>query len=136
MEVTPGEIGLRVGICLFMGMSLGGMSDLTLPLRKRFPVLTDSVLSLWIIWVWLVIAFDVCDADIRMGYCIAAALGAMCWRGIFSPVIRPIWIIILGKISLFLGIPWNAYKKFLEKLKKTLSIGRKIGYNRKSKMPQ
>lgn len=136
LEITPGVIAWRVGKSVLLGMTVGALSDLLAPVRRKIPILTDILLSAWIIWVWLVICFSVCASDIRMGYCVSAAAGAVCWRAAVSPIFRPVVVKIWMKLWGIVRIIKGAYKIFLEKIKKTLSIVRKIGYNRKSKMPK
>ena len=136
LEITPGVIAWRVGKSVLLGMTVGALADLLTPVRRKIPVLTDLLLSIWIIWTWLEISFRVCNADVRMGYCTAAALGALFWRIGFSPLLRPILAAVWMKVQGIVRIPKSICKIFLEKMKKTLSIVRKIGYNRKSKMPK
>lgn len=136
LEITPGVIAWRVGKSVLLGMTVGALSDLLAPVRRKIPVLTDLLLSIWIIWIWLAISFLVCNADVRMGYCVSAAAGAVCWRAAVSPIFRPVVVKIWMKLWEIVRIIKGAYKIFLEKMKKTLSIARKIGYNRKSKMPK
>ena len=69
-----------VVMSLLLGMTVAAVSDVFSPVREKIPMLTDLALCIWMIWIWLTIAFEICAGDLRTGSCVAAALGAFGWR--------------------------------------------------------
>lgn len=99
MEVSPAIVAARVLRCLVLGATVGVLSDLLLPLRRRLAVVRDLVLSVWLCRCWLVICFSLCHGDIRLGYWAAACLGALLWRVGLSPLIRGFLVQSEGKMK-------------------------------------
>lgn len=125
---------------LLLGMTVGAVSDVLHPVRRKIPMLTDLILSLWITWIWLVIAFEVCKGDIRTGVCGAAAVGAICWRMALSPLIRPVftkmWQLLWGVFRMIFVPCTDLLKKSKNFRKKLFPTGKKSVTISKDKMPK
>lgn len=115
MEVSPAVVAARVVHCLVLGATVGVLSDLLLPLRRRLCVVRDLLLSLWLFRCWLVSCFSVCHGDIRLGYWGAVCLGALLWRVGLSPLTRAFLCRLAGKIE--------------KQCAPILSLGKKISQN-------
>lgn len=89
MGLTAGDTAYAVVMSIVLGMTLGAVWDLSAPLYRRLPLLTDLLLCIWLVWIWMKIAFDICAGDLRTGYYAAAAFGAFAWRRWISPVTMP-----------------------------------------------
>ena len=106
-----------VVMSLLLGMTVAAVSDVFSPVREKIPMLTDLALCIWMIWIWLTIAFEICAGDLRTGYCVAAALGAFGWRKWLSPVTRPVFVNIWKLIFMGIRILLIPIEFFLKKIK-------------------
>ena len=78
VSMTPPETALRA---FLVSVAIGGLAGLGTDVldrpRQRFGILADCVLSIWLVWLWAVLYFDVCSGDLRMGFCASAFAGAV-----------------------------------------------------------
>lgn len=112
LEVTPVAIAGRTVRCLLWGCTVGGASDLLHPLGWRHSRLADGVWCLWIGWCWLVVHFSVCRGDIRLGYWCALWAGAVAWRHLISPILRPKWLSLWQRLERIVLKPFVCIKNF------------------------
>ena len=115
--MTPMLVMGRIGKCILLGAAVGLGSDLVFPLRRKAAMLADLMWSAWICWCWVVVCFGVCQGDIRLGYCAAAALGALGWRLTLSRGCRGIFLQIWSGLGWLFALPGKMCEVFLKKIK-------------------
>ena len=139
-EMSPEIMAWRLGRCVLLGATVGLMSDLTAPLRRRAAFLADGIWGLWILGIWLTVSFSVCRGDVRLGYSAAAFAGALGWRWSVSSLLRPVFFRLWERAERFFLLPVKLSKILLKKTKnfrkKLFPTGRKWVTIRKDKMPQ
>ena len=120
--MTPQTMGLWALECFALGAAAAAAGDFLYPVQGRFRVLTDGVMSLWLVWIWLQISFGVCGGNIRLGFWLCAGLGAAAWTGTVSPRLRRLngrlFALAEGRIRKIMGkmkIVWKKIKKYAKK---------------------
>lgn len=127
MGLISGDVMKTATISMLLGMTVGALSDITAPVRRKNPMLTDLLLCIWIVWIWLVIAFEICAGDLRAGCCVAAAIGAFAWRRWISSAFRP----VSAKIWAWIGNGFGIIVKPIKYLWKKINFFEKNSFQQK-----
>lgn len=102
----PAEAAGRFLWALLTGAMLGVVYDFLRPLRPRRIWLSDGLFLAATGRALLVLAFDICRGDLRMGYLWGAIAGWMLWQWSLGRLARPLfsrfWKIIAGIGEFFL----------------------------------
>lgn len=115
--ITPGLSWLRFLSAGVLGMLLGPAADFLGPVRKRFPLLVDLLLSGCLVFGWLELTFGICGGDLRMGYLVGAVLGFCVWRKWFRPLLHPLIAGFWGIVAKVLGLVTLPMRGILKKIK-------------------
>jgi len=122
--------GRFAGACL-LGLALGVAYGFLRPFRRKHPQLADGIFMLFAGWCWLQLSFGICLGDIRFGYTMGLAVGAVFWEMTLGKWLRPVFEGIWWLIgSVFQGIilPIRLFlKKFCVFVKKLFASGKKSG---------
>lgn len=122
----PGEAAVRFAWALALGLDLGVLLDLLVPLRPGHKGLTDLALAAAVFWAWLELSFRVCRGDIRLVYHLGMALGALAWLATGSRWLRP----RVTRIWKWLGRCRTSIRKILKKPEKIKKNTLQPGENR------
>ena len=88
---TPQAAAHRFLAALALGCILGLVYGFLRPLRPRRTTLADGIFLLAALWAWLVLNFEICRGDIRLGYCAGLAAGAFFWEWTAGKLLRPLF---------------------------------------------
>ena len=111
--MTPAVALTRFLWSLAYGMALGLGFSFFRPIRPRF--LGDLLFLIFLGWIWLQLAFAVCEGDLRLGHLFGMFMGAVLWTIGPGRLISPIF-------SLFWHFLWLPFKKILGFFKKILKF--------------
>ncbi len=113
--MTPQVVFLRIAAALGIGAGLGLIYDLLRPLRPRHTLLADGLFLPAAFYGWLELSFRVCQADIRLGYSAAMALGWVLWQAVPGRWIRPVIFRLWGLQCRILATVTRPVKKTFKK---------------------
>lgn len=131
---APAEAAARFGAACLLGAGLGLLYGFLRPLRPRRTTLADSIFVLCTFFCWLILCFDICRGDIRMGYVLGLAVGGFGWEMTFGRLLRPVffqfWKLLAWLWHGILAPGIKIMKKIRIFAKKYLCILEKMGYNK------
>ena len=97
----PGLALQRLGAGCLLGVGLGVLYGFLRPLRPRHTGLSDAAFLLGVGWAWGYLALAVCGGDLRPGYSVGLAVGALAWETTAGRLIDPVFALfwrLIGKI--------------------------------------
>ena len=89
--IPPAEALRHFGIAFGLGCLLGVLYGFLRPLRPRLTALSDLIFLGFGFYAWLVLAFGVCRADIRLGCSSGLAIGCIVTDLTLGKLLRPIF---------------------------------------------
>lgn len=123
----PGLAAVRFGWGLALGLGLGLVYGFLRPLRRRHRAVPDLIFMAVAFYAWLILSFQICEGDIRIGTTAALPIGMVlfeCTLGILlKPVFFLFWNVILFPIEKIVEIFLKIMKKVFAYMKKWVTIG-------------
>ena len=110
--MTPGVVGQRLVGCFLWGVLLGAAADVFKPLHRRLPRLSELLIGLELLFVWLHSSFALCRGELRVGFYLALLLGAGLWEQLFGEVAGALW----RNFWHFAVLPGKFLRKFFRKI--------------------
>ena len=102
-----------------LGAGLGIWYDFLRPPRGKHTALCDLLFLIGALWCFLILGFQVCGGDLRLGYTSGLFLGGLAWEWslgrLMSPLFASIWQVI-GRIWRIICLPMkkiSIFAKFL-----------------------
>jgi len=109
----------RFAHACFLGMALGIWYGFLRPFRQKHTAAGDTLFLIVTGWVCLILGFEICGGDLRIGYFFGLGMGAFFWEGTFGRLLAPFFgwfwrkICGIGRMILFpLKKIWK-FAKFL-----------------------
>ena len=111
------EVIWRLLLCCFLeGVLLGAAADVFRPLHRRFPRLSEGLISLLLVAAWLHSSFAICRGQLRMGFYLALLAGAGLWELLFGAAVGSFW----GDFWHCAVTPFRIIRKFFHKIENFL----------------
>lgn len=106
-----------------IGLGLGLVYGFLRPLRPKHPLISDALFLPFLFFGWLYLGFGICRGDLRLGYCLGLAVGAVAWDFTAGRLLRPVfrgwWRLVSRIYHTFLNIFRKIFKK-IHKISKIL----------------
>ena len=129
--ISPAVAAGRLVMCACLGLALGLFYGFLRPLGQRHRHLADLLFLPVLFAAWVYAGFGICQGDLRPGYWLGLAGGAVLWDQTAGRLLRRVFNGFWQVIFQILGFPRWIMKKFLRKiLKKAKNIfasGKKSG---------
>lgn len=126
--MAPAAVGSIVLQALALGALLGALYDLLRVPRGRW--FFDGVFVLAVFAVWIYLAFGICGGDIRIGFTLALAAGAIVWCSTLGKLFRPLfslfWCAVFRPFEKLFAFSGKIYKLLLAIGKKWVTMVSKI----------
>ena len=114
---APSVAAYRFAVACLYGMGVGALYGFLRPLRPRYTGFADMLTVFALLAAWLQLSFQVCQADLRLGYTAGIFCGAVLWEitagRLLRPAFRAFWR-CASRIWCFLTCP---FKKFFKKIR-------------------
>lgn len=113
--IRPLIAAQRFGWACVLGMGLGLFYSFLRPVRPRF--LADLLFVPALFKAWIVLSFQICRGDIRVGITFGLLVGFFLWLATFGHWLQSLfwgfWRVLSGVFRRILGIIKKFFKKFL-----------------------
>lgn len=133
--ITPEIAWQRIIQCFLLGCILGPILDFLKPFHRRFPIVYQIGVCIILLPAWLILSFDICMGDIRIGYLAGCVAGYLLWLGTLHSMVCHVfdrfWQLIARLCGMIAAPVHNFLKKNSHNAKKALCNRAKMGYNRK-----
>ena len=77
---APSVAAYRFAVACLYGMGVGALYGFLRPLRPRYTGFADMLTVFALLAAWLQLSFQVCQADLRLGYTAGIFCGAILWE--------------------------------------------------------
>lgn len=117
--MTPAVALTRFLWSLACGMALGLGFSFFRPIRPKFA--GDLLFLIFFGWIWLQLAFGICEGDLRLGHLCGLMMGSALWTVGPGRLISPIFSLFWR----FLSLPFKKFSEIFKKILKFLYAKRK-----------